>query len=336
MIKTDVLIVGGGPAGSVCGYLLQKAGVECMVIDRATFPRDKLCGGGLTPKSWRLLEELIPGFTYEYNSIRKMRLVVNGSHSCDFPLEPEKEIRIVKRKVFDNALLNRFIDAGGKFVKDGFLKYEEGSDRIVVTLRSGEQVECRYLVGADGANSRVRNQLAGRRGKGLLVLEQYMEPSPDNAIECELSNKYDVRGYFYRFPNGDFDAVGYGDESVTPARFREILRDKGITETRMRGCYVYMKNDYPINDHVILIGDAGGFANRVTSEGIKGAFVTARNAAEAIRTGRPFREVNDAIFKKMEWEEKFCNVFYSRGVLWVLGVLCRFPNFVKKKFEERI
>ena len=67
--QVDVVIIGAGPAGSICGYLLQKAGKSCLLVDHATFPRDKLCGGGLTPKCWKLLDELIPGFKYEYNCV---------------------------------------------------------------------------------------------------------------------------------------------------------------------------------------------------------------------------------------------------------------------------
>ena len=86
MRKFDVVIIGAGPAGSVCGYLLKKAGVSCLLIDRATFPRDKLCGGGLTPKCWKLLDELIPGFKYEYNSIRKIRVTIENDNRCDIEI----------------------------------------------------------------------------------------------------------------------------------------------------------------------------------------------------------------------------------------------------------
>jgi flavin-dependent dehydrogenase len=151
-----------------------------------------------------------------------------------------------------------------------------------------------------------------------------------------MSRKYDVRGYYYRFPNSEFDAIGYGDESATPQKFRDILKKKNIPETKLRGCHIYLKNDYPINDRVILIGDAGGFANRVTSEGIKAAFETARNAAEAIKSGRPFREVNAPMFEKMAKEERFAQFFYKPSTVWFLGVLCHIPGAVKWFFDRAL
>lgn len=332
MKTVDVLIVGAGPAGSVCAYLLQKAGISCLLIDRATFPRDKLCGGGLTPKCWKLLDELIPGFKYEYNSIRKIRLTVEENNHCDF--ESALELRLVKRKEFDNDLVELYKSVGGKFQQGSFLRYDEQDDGLVVTLKSGEQIACRYLVGADGSTSTVRHFLANNHDNGFLILEQYVEKSPDNAIEVTLSKNYDLRGYYYRFPNSEFDAIGYGDESATIDKFREILKQKNIPETKLLGCYIYLKNDYPLHDRVILIGDAGGFANRLTSEGIRPAFETARNAAEAIISGRPFKEVNASMFQKMEKQERFARFFYKKSTLRLLGWLCHIPGAIKWCFDR--
>ena len=333
MKTVDVLIVGAGPAGSVCAYLLQKAGISCLLIDRATFPRDKLCGGGLTPKCWKLLDELIPGFKYEYNSIRKIRLTVEENNHCDF--ESALELRLVKRKEFDNDLVELYKSVGGEFQQGSFLRYDEQEDgSLVVTLKSGEQIACRYLVGADGSTSTVRHFLANNHDNGFLILEQYVEKSPDNAIEVTLSKDYDLRGYYYRFPNSEFDAIGYGDESATIEKFREILKQKNIPETKLLGCYIYLKNDYPLHDRVILIGDAGGFANRLTSEGIRPAFETARNAAEAIISGRPFKEVNASMFQKMEKQERFARFFYKSSTLRLLGWLCHIPGALKWCFDR--
>jgi len=334
MRKFDVVIIGAGPAGSVCGYLLKKAGVSCLLIDRATFPRDKLCGGGLTPKCWKLLNELIPGFEYEYNSIRKIRLEVEESSRCDF--DTAIELRLVKRKEFDNQLLELYKSLGGEFQQGSFLRFEEQEDGLVVTLKSGEQIACRYLVGADGSTSSVRHFLANNNDNGFLILEQCVKKSPDNAIEIGLSKHYDLRGYFYRFPNSEFDAIGYGDEAATPQKFREILKEKNIPETKLLGCYIYLKNDYPLHERVILIGDAGGFANRVTSEGIKAAFETARNAAEAITSGRPFSEVNARMFEKMKKEDRFARFFFKASTIKILGWLCHFPSVVKWCFDRAL
>lgn len=335
MRKFDVVIIGAGPAGSVCGYLLKKAGVSCLLIDRATFPRDKLCGGGLTPKCWKLLDELIPGFKYEYNSIRKIRVTIENDNRCD--IETGTELRLVKRKEFDNQLLELYKSLGGEFKQGAFLRYDEQDDGLVVTLKSGEQIACRYLVGADGSTSSVRHFLTNNHDNGFLILEQYVKKSSDNAIEVNMSKHYDLRGYFYRFPNSEFDAIGYGDESATPQKFREILKEMNIPETKLFGCYMYSKNDYPLHNRVILIGDAGGFANRVTSEGIKAAFETARNAAEAITSGRPFREVNAALFERMRKEDRFARFFFKPSTIRILGWLCHnMPRVVNWCFNRAL
>ena len=104
--QVEVLTIGAGPAGSDCGYLLKKAGVDCLLVDHATFPRDKICGGGLTPKTYQLLERLMPEFNYDYNTVSHVRLDVDGVSGCEF--DATLPIRIVRRRVFDHELLKQF------------------------------------------------------------------------------------------------------------------------------------------------------------------------------------------------------------------------------------
>ena len=71
--NTRVVVAGAGPAGSVCAYLLLKAGVDVVLLDKAQFPRDKICGGGLTHKAYKLLSEIYPDFQYDYNGVRHIK-----------------------------------------------------------------------------------------------------------------------------------------------------------------------------------------------------------------------------------------------------------------------
>ena len=89
MRTIDVVIIGGGPAGAVCGSLLKQAGINCLVVDRATFPRDKICGGGLTPKAWRLLEHLLPDVKYDYRPVTHLKLQFDDEPLCEFDSEFE-------------------------------------------------------------------------------------------------------------------------------------------------------------------------------------------------------------------------------------------------------
>lgn len=334
MITTDVLIAGAGPAGSVCGSLLHKNGIDCLLIDRATFPRDKICGGGLTSKAWHLLDRLLPEFAYEYNAVSNVRLYINGTNQCEFNID--EPIRIVQRKVFDHTLLQYYQNSGGRFLNDGLKEIVERDGFIFVTLNSGEQVQCRYLVGADGSNSRVRRYLNPNTDRGILAMEQYVEKNGENVIEVELSQTYDVGGYFFRFPNTSFDIIGFGDYSTTPDKFRKILSEKGISETKLKGAYLYLSNDYPLHDNIILIGDAGGFANRTTCEGLYDAFKTAENASTAIIDKRPFREVNASMFSKIKNELRVHRFLFSSLGFFFVRQMCRHPKAVKWLFDTKM
>lgn len=327
MDQVRVLIAGAGPAGATCGLLLRRHGIDCMLIDRAEFPRDKICGGGLPPRSYELLSRLLPTFSYDYNSVNRLKLKLEGREILD--LHMRKELRIVRRRDFDARLLMEYQKNGGSFVNEALTAIEERDGKVVVTLKSGRQVTCDYLVGADGANSRVRKYLAPQSSHGLLWMEQYAPKSPGNAIVINVSSLYN-QGYYYVFPNESYDVQGFGDHDTTPQLFREVLYDMGCPDLKAKGAFIPNSIDYPLHDHIILIGDAGGFPNRLTFEGLYYAFLTASLAADAIGTGRPFGEVARQVFANKQKEGRAARFFYSRYGLALLKLLCsRFPRVVE-------
>ena len=333
MKKVDVLIVGAGPAGSMCGYLLKKVGIDSLLIDHATFPRDKICGGGLTLKTQLLLKQLMPDFKYDFNPVTNIKLNVDDAHCV---IELADPIHIVQRKVFDNALLQHYISIGGEFMQGSFCQIQETDDQLIVSLKSGEQIACKYVVGADGSNSLVRRYLNPDLGRRILALEQYVEKGDSHTIEIGLSKSYGAGGYYYRFPATDFDVAGYGEYNTTKEGYCCVMDKMGIPEGRIRGAFISLSNDYPLNDRIILIGDAGGFANRSTSEGLFDALLTAKNAAKAITTGRSFCEVNKLVFRRMKHEEKVTQWFYSKTFLKLLKWMCKRPAIIKWCFDTKM
>ena len=329
METTDTLIVGAGPAGTTCAYLLRKAGVDCLLVDFATFPREKVCGGGLTPKAYTLLAELMPGLHYDYRTVDTVH--VGLDHKRLGTIELPQAIRVVSRKEFDYALLRQYLEAGGQFRQEAFKAFEVQPDNgIVVEFRSGRKILCRHLVAADGANSRVRHQLLGRYDGNILCMEQEI-PTDSDAIEGMVSPRYD-HGYYYLFPSVHGDVVGLGARGMTPQHFREVLASLGIAETRFKGANIPVREVESGMDQVMLIGDAGGFANKLSYEGLYYAVATGRNAAEAVIKGLPFSVTNRDIFRRKRKEHLLAELFYSRTGMFLVRHFSSHTRLVRKIF----
>ena len=340
MKHVDVLIIGAGPAGSVCGSLLKQAGVDCLIVDRASFPRDKVCGGGLTVKAWRLLDMLLPGIKYEYRPITRMRCQFENDPVCEF--QAEYAIRMTRRKDFDYALLQYYQAHGGELMKGSFERFEQQADgRVLVTLKSGEQISCRYLIAADGAGSLIRRQIHGAPKLHALFLEQYNEGETDNDVFVHFSSNYKP-GVLDKVSSLGRDMYGFAslesneDFPRHKAKFCETLTKFGVPLGQIRGAYIPLNTVPPTADNVILIGDAGGFANKLTGEGLYDAFKTAANAKRAIVEGIPFREANAEEFRKMEHQVKVFKFFFSpigwRLIRWGM----RYPKVIKWLFDAKM
>ncbi len=340
MRRIEVLIIGAGPAGSVCGSLLIKNGVECAIVDHATFPRDKVCGGGLTVKAWRLLDMLLPGIKYDYRPIYRMRCQFENDPVCEF--RSEFEIRMTRRDEFDNTLVEYYKQLGGELIKGSFARFEQEADgRILVTLKSGEQFSCRYLVAADGANSLIRRQMHGAPKLHALFLEQYNEGETDDDVFVHFSNNYKP-GVFYKFSSKGRDMYGFAslesneDFPRHAETFHKTLSKFGIPLGHTRGAFIPLNTVKSTVPNVILIGDAGGFANKLTGEGLYDAFKTAANAQRAIVEGKPFEETNSEEFTKMEHQVNVFKFFFSPFGWRLIRFCMRYPKVIKWLFDAKM
>ena len=329
-MPADALVVGAGPAGAATAILLAEQGLSVVLLDRARFPRDKICGEYLSPEGARILNRLGVLSTIETRGakpLRGMRILAPdgtllvGDYPADGPWRAYRPHALaVRRRVLDHALVERARQAGVS-VREGM--------RVVDLLRDGrriagvvaepasagarpagtERFSARLVVAADGRASVVAQRLGLRRphrwlhrlalvadvagaagdperGEIVLAPPAYAILNPVAAGIGNLSlvvpiaegrrHKADLAGYFDRATR------------ALPG-FRERLRDaRRIGPVHALGPLAYDVLP-PRDDGVVLVGDAGGFLDPFTGEGIYAALRSAELAAEigarAVRAG---------------------------------------------------
>ena len=293
MERFDAIVVGAGPARSVTAYRLAGEGASVLLLDRARFPRDKPCGGGVTMRALRQLPFAIDPVVEHVVDRIEFRLQFRSGYErgSERPL-----ILMTQRSRLDAYLAERAAQAGAVF-RDGVkvaAVTARGADGYEVEAGGGRLLG-RVLVGADGANGICSRQLGlgvdptygvalegnlpcsepgGERYRGKAVVELGTVPG----------------GYGWVFPKGDHLNFGVGGwETEGPAlrdHLAALCREHGVDPGRLEGVRGHRlplrRADAPLaRGRALVVGDAAGLVDPLSGDGMYEAFVSALLAAEA-------------------------------------------------------
>lgn len=297
----DVVVVGGGPAGATAARQLVEFGHDVCVLDKAEFPREKLCGGLITHKTTRLLDRV---FQADAQALRDQDIFNHRADGFEVYYDDSRLLRadsevpfhFTRRSAFDNYLLEQAA-ANGADVRDGeaVVDISEGT----VNTDAGA-VHGRYIIGADGVTSRVREHLVERGEiatpewrQGLAMALETHVPRDDVPFATErpiLHFGVVEWGYGWVFPHADRYVVGVGGLNTKNGDFRSILSEYlallGIADSYPVSGHPIPYGNYiprPASGETLLVGDAAGTVETITAEGIFWAQRTGELAAWAIQ-----------------------------------------------------
>jgi geranylgeranyl reductase family protein len=292
----DVLVVGAGPAGSATAIHLARGGARVLLAERARFPRDKPCGGGLTGRALRaapcpvdpVVEHVVDRFEL------RLRYGSKFERDCGKPM-----ILMTQRRRLDAHLAEQAVAAGAELRQGCRVDdLEPGDDAIRARVGDG-LVRADVVVGADGANGVVAK--AAGLGGGIVKGVALEGNVSWDALDPE---RYEGRavvelgvvpgGYGWVFPKGDHANLGVGGWGSEGPRLRDHLARLAAEHhveldqlADVKGHRLPMRplGTLPAGGRVLLVGDAAGLVDPLSGDGMYEAFVSGRLAAEAILAG---------------------------------------------------
>ena len=332
-MKYDVTIVGAGPAGSTAAKFLSEKGFKVILIDKDKFPRDKPCGGGLPAR-------VLDRFDY-VNNERFIEAYSYGgtafSPSLKSKIEAEKKTPIIAtalREKFDFELVKAAKKSGailidGKAINDVNIF----NDKARVILKDGTTIDSEIVVGADGVWSVIAKKTGLRKkgyDRGVCVLQEFkvdetvLDKYFGKKRKCYIHARFqNINGYGWIFPKKNHLNIGLGRVWVAKGKkinlleyykdYISFLKKSKLIPEKLKevpikgGALPIFPLEKTYSNRVILIGDAAGFINPVTGEGIYYAMASGEIAAKVVSEALEKGKTDEDFLYKYEksWKKDF-------------------------------
>ena len=368
--RFDAIIIGAGPAGSTAAYLLASNGFKVLIIDKSTFPRDKLCGGLLTWKTIKILESI---FQTPIDLLKSKQILtcssvlykVVGSSGMSFKSRLEYPFHFVQRTSYDSFWLKMACRAGARFRPgEKFISLDYSNQEVKILTDLGGEYFANFIIGADGAVSKVRRLLAS---KNFIVTE--WKSNLATALEVFVPHRQITGlpdyphiyfghipwGYAWCFPGKRFRVAGICGLNAKAGRllkssFETFLDSICISREQIPApaSHALPYGNYlttPGYGNVLLLGDACGLADPLLGEGIYYAHKSAQLAAEAVTRfyhepaavlRRYTRDLNRTIISELKYARVGRQIIFSLPGAWPCRILISMLSVMPKKCEETI
>lgn len=370
----DVAVIGSGPSGASAAFHLAKNGISTVIIEKEVLPRYKTCGGGFVFRGRKDLP-------FDIDSVveREFHKVdVYLGKKMHFQTERnEPIITMIMRDAFDNLIVDKAKELGVTLLQGNKLKsLEREQDKIVLTT-SEQSITTKFVIAADGALSPTAKMAGWKSDTRFLIpaLEYEVQVSDEEFERLKGEVRFDMDaipfGYAWNFPKKNHLSVGIASARRTKINLKKYYQEytehlglKDIISESQHGFQIPVsaRKDGFVSDGVFLTGDAAGFADPITAEGISNAIYSGVLAAQAIAEANLdkteaersyMHKLNEKLLPELKTGEWLAKFFYEQRT--IRNLLLRkygqrfseamadvfmgdrsYPTDIKKKMKEKI